>query len=159
MRDQFFNPESIAVVGATPKKGKVGNTLLKNILSFHRKAKGSVRIYAVNPKYDKILNVLCYPSVLQIEEGVSLAVIAVPATSVPEVLEQCGLKGIKNVVVISAGFKEAGREGAVLESELIRISAKYGLSLVGPNCVGLINTHSDLNATLSNTWLRTMKPK
>lgn len=150
MLDQIFNPLGIAVIGATPKEGRVGNTLLKNILSFHRKAEGSMRIYAVNPKYDKILNVRCYPSVLQIEEGVSVAVIAVPAIGVPEVLEQCGLKGIKNVVVISAGFKESGREGAVLESELIRISAKYGLNLVGPNCVGLINTHSGLNATFGN---------
>ena len=145
MLDQFFNPEGIAVVGATPREGKVGNTLLKNLLSFQGKGK---RIYAVNPKYDKILDVRCYPSVLQIEEAVSLAVIAVPAAGVPEVLEQCGMKGIKNVVVISAGFKEAGR--VVLESKLIRISAKYGLYLVGPNCVGLINTQSGLNATFGN---------
>ena len=157
MRDQFFNPESIAVVGATPKKGKVGNTLLKNILSFPEQVKGkantkqSVRIYAVNPKYEKILDAKCYPSVLQIEEGVNLAVIAVPAISVPEVLEQCGAKGIKNVVVISAGFKEAGREGAVLESELVRISDKYGLNLVGPNCLGIINTHAGLNATFGKS--------
>ena len=153
MLDQFFNPEGIAVVGATPKEGKVGNTLLKNILSFPEQVKGkdntkqSVRIYAVNPKYEKILDAKCYPSVLQIEEGVNLAVIAVPAIRVPEVLEQCGEKGIKNVVVISAGFKEAGRGGAVLESELIRISDKYGLSVVGPNCLGIINTHTGLNAT------------
>ncbi len=152
MLDQFFNPAGIAVVGATPNEGKVGNTLLKNILSFPEQVKGkantkSVRIYAINPKYEKILDAKCYPSVLQIEEGVNLAVIAVPAISVPEVLEQCGEKGIKNVVVISAGFKEAGRGGAVLESELIRISDKYGLSVVGPNCLGIINTHTGLNAT------------
>lgn len=147
MRDKFFNPESIVVVGATPKGGKVGNTIFKNIISFQGKAKASVRISAVNPKYEKILDAKCYPSVLQIEEGVNLAVIAVPAISVPEVLEQCGGKGIKNVVVISAGFKEAGREGAVLESELVRISDKYDLSVVGPNCLGIINTHAGLNAT------------
>ena len=147
MRDKFFNPESIVVVGATPKGGKVGNTIFKNIISFQGKAKASVRISAVNPKYEKILDAKCYPSVLQIEEGVNLAVIAVPAISVPEVLEQCGGKGIKNVVVISAGFKEAGREGAVLESELVRISDKYDLSVVGPNCSGIINTHAGLNAT------------
>lgn len=149
MRDQLFNPESIAVVGATPKEGKVGNTILKNIISFQGKAKAEVRLYAVNPKYkyEKILNVKCYPSVIQIGDVVDLAVIAVPAISVPEVLEQCGAKEIKNVVVISAGFKEAGREGAVLESELVRISDKYGLNLVGPNCLGIINTHAGLNAT------------
>jgi len=74
-------------------------------------------------------------------------VIAVPAATVPEILEQCGEKGIRNVVVISAGFKEVGREGAVLESELARISEKYRVNLVGPNCVGIINTHANLNAT------------
>jgi len=149
----IFNPESIAVVGATPKEGKIGNTLLKNISSFRGKAKekARVRIYAVNPKYDEIFDVKCYPSVSQIEEAVELVVVAVPAVSVPEVLEQCGKKGIKNVVVISAGFKEAGREGAMLESELIRISDKYGLNLVGPNCLGIINTHVGLNATFGKT--------
>lgn len=76
-----------------------------------------------------------------------LAVVAVPAVSVPEVLEHCGKKGIKNVVVISAGFKEAGREGAVLESELVRISEKYRVNLIGPNSLGIINTHAKLNAT------------
>jgi len=150
----IFNPESIAVVGATPEEGKIGNTLLKNIISFRRskaKEKARVRIYAVNPKYDKIFDVECYPSVSQIGEAVELAVVAVPAVSVLEVLEQCGKKGIKNVVVISAGFKEAGREGAVLESKLIRISNEYGLNLVGPNCLGIINTHIDLNATFGKT--------
>jgi acetyltransferase len=153
----IFNPESIAVVGATPKEGKIGNTLLKNISSFRGKAKAKakakerVRIYAVNPKYDKISDVKCYPSVLQIGEAVELVIVAVPATSVPEVLEQCGKKRIKNVVVISAGFKEAGREGAVLESELIRISDKYDFNLVGPNCLGIINTHVGLNATFGKT--------
>lgn len=151
MLDRVFNPESIAVVGATPKEGKVGNTLLKNIIVFKDEAKvksrKSVRIYAVNPNYENILGITCYPAIIQIEDRVDLAVVAVPAVSVPEVLEQCGEKGIKNVVVISAGFKEAGREGAVLESELVRISEKYSLNLIGPNSLGIINTHANLNAT------------
>ena len=149
MLDRFFNPESIAVVGATPKEGKVGNTLLKNIIVFKDKAKTEkeVRIYAVNPNYENILGIACYPAIIQIEDRVDLAVVAVPAVSVPEVLEHCGEKGIKNVVVISAGFKEAGREGAVLESELVRISEKYRVNLIGPNSLGIINTHANLNAT------------
>ena len=147
MLDQLFNPDSIVVVGATPKEGKVGNTVLKNIISSMNKSKAEVRIYAVNPKYDRILDVTCYPSVLTIDAAVDLAVVVVPAVGVPKVLEQCGGKQIKNVVVISAGFKEAGREGAVLESELIRISDKYDLNLVGPNCLGILNTHASLNAT------------
>jgi len=151
MLDRFFNPESIAVVGATPKEGKVGNTLLNNIIVFRDRAKvrsaKEVSIYAVNPHYEKILDVTCYPSILQIADQVDLAVVAVPAMSVPEVLEQCGKKGIRNVVVISAGFKEAGREGAILESELVRICETYSVQLIGPNSMGILNTHADLNAT------------
>lgn len=151
MLEQLFNPGGIAVVGATPKAGKVGNTILKNIISFQNKDNTARQIFAVNAKYDRILDVKCYPSILELEEAVDLAVVAVPAVSVPEVIEQCGEKGISNVVVISAGFKEAGREGAVLESELIRISDKYDLNLVGPNCVGLLNTHIGLNATFGKS--------
>ena len=155
MLDQLFNPKSIAVVGATPKEGKVGNALLKNIIAFQEQDKGrhkdSVRISAVNPKYEEILNVKSYPSVIQIEEVVDLAVVAVPAVNVPEVLEQCGKKGIRNVVVITAEFKEAGKEGAKLESKLIRLSDKYDLNLVGPNCLGIINMHAGLNATFGKS--------
>ena len=151
MLDRFFNPASIAVVGATPKEGKVGNTLLNNLIAFRHRAEvkptKEVSIYAVNPHYEKILGIACYPSVLQIADGVDLAVVAIPAVSVLEVLEQCGKKGITNVVVISAGFKEAGREGAILESELVRLCAAYSLQLIGPNSMGILNTHANLNAT------------
>jgi len=155
MLDRLFNPDSIAVVGATPKEGKVGNALLKNIIAFQEQDKGrhkeSVRISAVNPNYEEILKVKSYPSVIQIEEVVDLAVVAVPAVNVPEVLEQCGKKGIRNVVVITAEFKEAGTEGAKLESKLIRLSDKYDLNLVGPNCLGIINMHAGLNATFGKS--------
>ena len=150
MLDQLFNPEKVAVVGASAKEGRVGNTILKNLIAFQR-ANAGVRIYAVNPGYEQILDVPCYPSLYRIDAAVDLAVVAVPAVSVPEVIEQCGVRGIKNVVVISAGFKEAGREGAVLESELIRLCDTYGLNLVGPNCLGIINTHAGLNATFGST--------
>ncbi|MBN1762356.1 MAG: acetate--CoA ligase family protein [Methanomicrobia archaeon] len=152
MLDRFFNPGSIAVVGASVREGKVGNTLLKNLRAVQDRSRGQTgeearRLYAVNPNYTQIFDAPCYPSVIQIEDPVDLAVIAVPAAAVPEVLEQCGEREIRNVVVISAGFKEAGREGAVLESELARISEKYHMNLVGPNCLGIINTHANLNAT------------
>jgi acetyltransferase len=147
----FFNPESIAVVGATPKEGKVGNILLDNLMVFRASAKvksaKDVSIYAVNPHYEQILGIRCYPSVLQIADQVDLVVVAVPAVSVPEVLEQCGKKGITNVVVISAGFKEVGRAGAILESELVRLCETYRVQLIGPNSMGLLNTHAELNAT------------
>ena len=151
MLDRLFDPRSIAIIGATPKADKVGNTILRNLCAVHDSARTAgetrSRIYAVNPKYTEILGLPCYPSVTRIEERVDLAVIVVPACNVPEVLEQCGSSGITNVIVISAGFKEAGRDGAVLEAELVRISKRYGIQLVGPNCLGVINTHAGLNAT------------
>ncbi len=146
MLDRIFKPETVALVGATPKEGKVGNTLLRNLMASHE-----LRVYAVNPKYENIHGLRCYPSLDAIDDDVDLAVIAIPAVNVPDVLVQCGENAIKNVVVISAGFKEAGREGAVLESELIRISKEYNLRLVGPNCLGVIDTYANLNATFGRT--------
>jgi len=146
MLDKLFNPQSVAVVGATPKEGKVGHIVLKNIIS-----KFLGKVYAVNPSYTEILGVKCYPSVLDIPYEVDLIVIVVPARAVLDVLEQCGKKGVRNAVVITAGFKEIGREGAILEAKLTEICRKYGINLVGPNCLGIINTHAQLNATFSKT--------
>ncbi|MBN1456056.1 MAG: acetate--CoA ligase family protein [Methanomicrobia archaeon] len=151
MLDRLFAPRSIAIIGATPKADKVGNTILRNLCAV-RDSTRSVnetrsRIYAVNPKYTEVLGLQCYPSVSRIDERVDLAVVVVPASHVPEILEECGRSGITNVIVISAGFKEAGRDGAVLEAELVRISKRYGIQLVGPNSLGVINTHAGLNAT------------
>ncbi len=140
----LFDPESVAVVGATPKRGKVGYAILENLRNFKGK------VYAINPKYREVLGYPCYPSILEAPK-VDLAVIAVPAKAVNSVLEQCGEKGIKYAVVISAGFRESGREGAKLEEEMVEICRKYGIKLVGPNCLGIINTHNGLNATFART--------
>ena len=148
MLDKLFNPRTVAVVGATPKEGKVGNTILKNLLA---SGTGLLSIYAVNPRYDRIQGLKCYPSLSEIQGDIDLAVIAIPAEGVPNVLEQCAERGVENVVVISAGFKEVGREGAVLESELVKIAKEHKLNIVGPNCLGIINTHANLNATFGKT--------
>lgn len=148
MLDKLFNPRTVAVVGATPKEGKVGNTILKNLLA---SGTGLLSIYAVNPRYDRIQGLKCYPSLSEIQGDIDLAVIAIPAEGVPSVLEQCAERGVENVVVISAGFKEVGREGAVLESELVKIAKEHKLNIVGPNCLGIINTHANLNATFGKT--------
>ncbi len=141
--EALFYPKVVAVIGASPQEGKVGNTIIKNLRDFN----GTV--YAVNPKHKDILGYPCYPSVLDIPENVDLAVIVVPAKLVPRTLEECGKKGVKGAVVISAGFKEAGIEGAKLERELVAIAKKFGIQLVGPNCLGLINTDIGMNATFS----------
>ncbi len=139
----FFYPSSIALVGASAEKGKVGNVILRNLKNF----KG--RIYAVNPKYSEIEGIECYPSILSLPEIVDLAIIAIPARFVASAVEECGLKGIRNVIVISGGFREVGIEGAKLEEDLIRIANKFRINLLGPNCLGMINTEIDLNATFS----------
>jgi acetyl coenzyme A synthetase (ADP forming)-like protein len=150
MLDRFFNPGSIAVVGATPKAGKIGNILLTNLSRFVTAAEGGAerrKLFAVNPKYEGIAGIACYPSVTKIPDRVELVIIAIPAEHVPRVLEECGETGITHVVVISAGFKETGREGAILEADLVRLSTRYDLQVIGPNCLGIINTHAGLNAT------------
>ncbi|MCW7080230.1 MAG: acetate--CoA ligase family protein [Candidatus Methanospirare jalkutatii] len=141
--ERLFNPRTVAVVGATPKEGKVGNTLLRNLLRFEGE------VFAVNPKYERVLGVRCFPSLREIPADVDLVVVAVPAHAVLGVLEECASLNIQNVVVISAGFKEAGKEGAALEAELVRICRRNGINLVGPNCLGVISTHARLNATFS----------
>ncbi|AAB90033.1 acetate--CoA ligase alpha subunit [Archaeoglobus fulgidus] len=141
--ERLFYPKVVAVIGASPQEGKVGNTIMKNLRNF------SGTVYAVNPKYREILGFPCYPSVLKIPENVDLAIIVVPAKLVPKAVEECGRKDVEGAVVISAGFKEAGIEGAKLERELVEVAERYGVKLVGPNCLGMINTEIAMNATFS----------
>uniref|UniRef100_A0A7C2Z9I2 CoA-binding protein n=1 Tax=Ignisphaera aggregans TaxID=334771 RepID=A0A7C2Z9I2_9CREN len=141
--EELFKPRSVAVIGASREPGKVGHSILKNIIEGGYK--GS--IYPVNPKANEILGYPVYKSVSEIPGDVDLAVIVVPAPAVPGVLEECGKKGVKYVVVISAGFKEVGGEGVEREKKLVEIARKYGMRVVGPNCLGIIDTYTPLNAT------------
>lgn len=136
-------PRSVAVVGATPVPGKIGNAVMANVQSFPGP------VFGVNPKYQEILGRPCVPSVRDLPEPVDLAVIVIPAEGVPKTLKQCGERGIRNAVVISAGFKEVGLEGAQREKELARIANEYELNVVGPNALGLISTRVGLNATFA----------
>lgn len=136
------------MIGASAEKGKVGNVILRNLRNFRGE------VYAVNPKYSEIEGFKCYPSVSSLPEVVDLAVIAIPAIAVKNALEECGEKGIRNVIVISAGFKEIGVEGFKLEKELIQVARKYAINLLGPNCLGMINTEIELNATFSEIMPR-----
>ncbi|MEM4565411.1 MAG: acetate--CoA ligase family protein [Archaeoglobaceae archaeon] len=144
----FFYPNTIALVGASAKKGSVGNVILKNLKKFGGK------IYAINPNHTEIEGVECFPSVESLPEVVDLAIIATPARTVSEIVDECGRKGIKNVIVISAGFRETGSEGAVLEEKVAEIARKHGIRLLGPNCLGVINPEINLNATFSEIMPR-----
>ncbi len=136
-------PRSVAVVGATPVPGKIGNAVMVNVSSFPGP------VYAVNPKYQEVLGRPCYPSIADLPAPVDLAVIVIPAEGVVAVLRECGEKGIKNAAVISAGFKEIGKEGVQRERELVRVANEYELNVLGPNALGLISTRVGLNATFS----------
>jgi len=141
----FFSPRSVAVIGASRQEGAVGHEIVKNLLKCGYPGK----IFPVNPKAKKILDLKCYPSVSKIEGDVDLGVVAVPARIVPHVAEEAGEKGVKGLIVISSGFKEVGLEGARRERELLDICRRYGMRLLGPNCLGLINTSTPINASFA----------
>lgn len=137
----IFYPESIAVIGASNNDAKWGGRIFKNIASDF---KGQV--YPVNPKEKRVQGVDSFPSVLDIPGEVEMAVIAVPAGSVLSVAEECGKKGIKGLVVVSAGFSEAGN--VELEEKLVSIVRQYGMRMIGPNTLGIVNEPSRLNASV-----------
>ncbi len=145
MLKSLFKPSSVAVVGASKEPGKVGYEVLKNILACGYKSE----VYPVNPTADGILGLKCYPDIAALPEAVELGVIAVPAPVVPRIVEEAGKRGIKVLIIISAGFKEIGREGAKLEAEVVELSKRYGVRVLGPNCLGVIDTHTPLNATFA----------
>ncbi|MCL4416516.1 MAG: acetate--CoA ligase family protein [Actinobacteria bacterium] len=143
--EKFFCPDSVAIIGAAREEKKVGHTILDNIINFGYKGK----IFPVNRNADEIHGIKCYKSILEVPEPVDLAVIVIPNKYVPASLEECGKKNVKGAIIISAGFKEIGPEGAMLENEVIKIGKKYGIRILGPNCVGLINSSCKLNATFA----------
>jgi acetyltransferase len=145
--EPIFRPRSVAVVGASNRVGSVGHDLFRNILL------GGYcgTIYPVNPKATSIASVRAYPNVSAIPDEVDLALIIVPASAAPDVLDECGKKGVRGAVIVSAGFKETGPEGAELERRTVSITHQYQIPLVGPNCLGVINTDADvlLNASFA----------
>jgi acetyl coenzyme A synthetase (ADP forming)-like protein len=140
--EALFNPSSIAVVGASRDPSKVGYQILNNLRRSYRG-----KIYPVNPKAREILGFKVYPNLRSIPDQVDLAVIAVPAPIVPRVAEEAGEKGVKVLIVISAGFKEVGPEGARLERQLVEIVRRYGMRLLGPNVVGIYVPSTGVNTT------------
>ncbi|MBU0957295.1 MAG: CoA-binding protein [Nanoarchaeota archaeon] len=138
--EKIFNPKSVAVIGASHEKEKVGRLIYDNLIG-----NSKLKIYPVNVKGGKINGERVYSSVSEIEDEVDVGIIVVPAKVVPVVLEEVGEKGIKNAVIVSAGFGEVGNKK--LEEELERVAEKYGIKIVGPNCMGVINPYSEMNAS------------
>jgi len=145
MLNNFFNPKSIAVIGASRTPGKVGYDILKNVIQYGYQG----ATYPINPEASEILGLKAYPSILDVPDEIGLAVIVVPPKRVLEVIGQCGERGISAAVIITAGFRESGSEGTKIEDELIKKAKEAGVRFIGPNCLGMIDTHSKINASFA----------
>jgi acetyltransferase len=141
----LFEPGAVAVIGATERAGAVGAVLIANLLGAGYRGE----LFAVNPKHQSVQGVPCFPSVGRVPRRLDLAVIATPAATVPQIIEQCGQAGVHSAVVISAGFAEAGPAGAKLERAMLENARRYRLRIVGPNCLGLMRPELGLNATFA----------
>ena len=141
--ESFFNPKSIAIVGASRQKGKVGYEILVNMIG----AGYEGEIYPVNPKADTIEGLKCYPDLQSIGQAPDLVVIIIPAKFVSEMMKQCAKVGVKSAIIITAGFKEVGEEGLKLEKQVVQIARQAGIRIIGPNCLGVIAPANKLNAS------------
>jgi len=141
--DSIFNPKSIALIGASDEEGSVGYILMKNLTEMGYTG----HVHPVNIRKQEILGLKAYPSVSKLGQIVDLAIIATPASTVPDIIEECGICGIKGIIIISAGFKEAGASGKALEMRILEIKNKYNMRIIGPNCLGIIHPDINLNAT------------
>ncbi len=141
----LFSPKSTAIIGASKSPGKIGNVIIKNMISSGYKGK----VFPVNPKETEIEGLRCYPSIDKIPEPVEMAVLSVPAAKSIEIAEACGKQGVKYLVVITAGFKETGKEGLEMERKLLEICRSYNMRMLGPNCVGIMDTNAPINASFA----------
>jgi len=141
--EKFFNPDSVAIIGASEKKGKVGAEILANMIEAGYKGK----IFPVNRKGETINGLKCYPDIESIGQVPDVVIIVIPAKAVPSVIQQCAKIGVKSVIIITAGFKEIGKEGRKLEQQVIQIAKQAGIRVIGPNCLGVIVPANNLNAS------------
>jgi acetyltransferase len=148
--DVFFSPKTVAVIGATENPGTVGRTVLWNLVT----SPFGGTVYPVNPKRPSVLGVKAYASISDIPEPVDLAVIITPPPSIPGIIRECGENGVQGAIVISAGFKEIGPEGAELERQLLVEAQKANIRIIGPNCLGVMSPLSGMNATFATTVAR-----
>jgi len=141
--EKFFNPKSIAVVGASREKGKVGHEILASIIG----AGYEGQVFPVNNKADEIEGLKCFPDLASTGQVPELVIIAVPAAAVPSVMQQCAGTGVQSVIIITAGFKEVGQEGSRLEKQVIQIARQAKIKVIGPNCLGVVVPANKLNAS------------
>ncbi|MGA8023647.1 MAG: bifunctional acetate--CoA ligase family protein/GNAT family N-acetyltransferase [Candidatus Acidiferrales bacterium] len=146
----FFAPKTVAVIGATEHEGSVGRTVLVNL----RNGRFPGKVFAVNPKRSAVLGLPCLPSITAVSEKIDLAVVVTPAQTVPAVIRECVDAGVRSAIVISAGFKERGPEGAELEQQIQAELRRGTMRVLGPNCLGMMNPELGLNATFAEEIAR-----
>ena len=146
--DSLFKPKAVALIGASAKELYIGNVIIRNLI--HYRFRGPV--YPINPKVDEIRGLKAYPTILDVPGEVDLAHIVIPPLLVPEEVENCGKKGIRAIIINTAGFKEMGAEGQALEDDFLSRAKKYGIRIVGPNCQWIINSDPEINAYCNFTF-------
>lgn len=152
--ETFFNPASVAIVGATERPGSLPGIILKNLLDMGFNGK----MYPVNPKYKDVFGLRCYPSILDIPDEIALTVIAIPAPLVFDVLKQQALKQIRYSIIISAGFREMGAEGIEMEEKIKQVAIENNIRILGPNCLGVLDNYTNFTTSFLS-WERVSKPK
>lgn len=143
---RMFNPKSIAVIGAGERQGRIGAAIMNNLL----KSEFPGEVYPVNPKYDAVMGLPCFPHVTAIEKPVDMAIIATPIKGVPDIVEACSNAGLAGAVVISSGGKEMGASGRRIEMQIMEKAKKTNLRIIGPNCLGIVNTAKNFNASFAH---------
>ena len=144
---KIFQPKHVAVIGASPKRSSLGFKVRSNLDD----AGFPGAVYSVNPKHQKIGDAPCYAKVTELSEAVDLAIVCTPARTVPDIVRQCGERGIPGWSILSAGFREIGKDGEEFEQAIRREAARFdGMRIVGPNCLGIIAPHAPLNASFAS---------
>jgi len=150
MLDSLFRPKKVAVIGASTKELSIGNRVIKNLLDFGFKGD----IYPINPKADEVRGIKAYKSILDCPENIDVVHMVIPAKFVPQAVEDCGNKGVKNIIINSGGFSEIGPKGEAIEKDFLARAEKFGIRILGPNCQGIINSDPDIRAYCNFTFTK-----
>ena len=152
--EKFFNPKSVAVIGATEDPRNITSAIITNLIEMGFAGK----LVPVNPHHNEVFGLKCYPSLIETKEQIDLTIISIPSGLVPEALRQQATCGIKNAIVLSGGFAESGHKGAVLEEEVMKICKEEGIRLIGPNCIGVLDNYSNFSTSFL-PWTKVKRPE
>ncbi|MGB7920004.1 MAG: acetate--CoA ligase family protein [Desulfobacterales bacterium] len=150
MLESLFRPKKVAVIGASSKELSIGNRVIKNLIDFGFKGE----IYPINPKADEIRGIKAFKSITDCPDNIDVVHMVIPAKFVPQAVEDCGRKGVKNIIINSGGFSETGPEGEAIEKDFLAQAAKYGIRILGPNCQGIINSDPRIRAYCNFTFTK-----